>query len=303
MKWKKKGLIYGPEGLNGWDNNSFLAPLPMLVNEDVIRVYGTVRDAQGVGRPSYVELDAHNPSKVLYVNDKPLVEVGSAGAFDDNGVVVTGLLVDGNEVRLYYAGYSLSAKVRHLDFTGLIISHDGGVTFKKHQTTPILDRIPGEELTRAIQFVLKQDDKYIAYYIGGARFVQGEKKTIPEYDIRYLESEDGIHFPPIKGEIVVPVADGFVRVGKPFIVKENGIYKMFYADGGDEIVYQMAYAESIDGFKWEKKSLNFEFSDSGWDSQMQGYPAFLRVKDKAYMFYNGNSYGFDGFGYAELIEE
>jgi len=28
-----------------------------------------------------------------------------------------------------------------------------------------------------------------------------------------------------------------------------------------------------------------------------------RCKDKAYMFYNGNNYGYEGFGYAELIEE
>lgn len=303
MKWIKRGLIYGPTGANGWNKNSFLAPLPMLVNDDIIRVYGTVRDAKGVGRPSFVELDANNPSKIFYVNDKPLVDVGMPGTFDDNGVVVTGLLVEENEVRLYYAGYSLSTKVRHLDFTGLIISKDGGLTFKKHQSTPILDRIPGEELTRAIQYVLKKDNKYIAYYIGGARFVKGENKTIPEYDVRYLESEDGIHFPPNQGKIVVPVAKGFVRVGKPFIVFENGIYKMFYADGGDKIIYEMAYAESPDGLNWKKKDLNFEKSKTGWDSQMQGYPSFIRVKNKAYMFYNGNNYGFDGFGYAELIDE
>lgn len=33
------------------------------------------------------------------------------------------------------------------------------------------------------------------------------------------------------------------------------------------------------------------------------YPAFVRYKDKAYMFYNGNNYGYEGFGHAELIEE
>jgi hypothetical protein len=33
------------------------------------------------------------------------------------------------------------------------------------------------------------------------------------------------------------------------------------------------------------------------------YPGLLKVRDKTYMFYNGNNYGKDGFGYAVLAEE
>ena len=30
------------------------------------------------------------------------------------------------------------------------------------------------------------------------------------------------------------------------------------------------------------------------------YPNVIKVKDKLYMFYNGNGFGQSGFGYAEL---
>ena len=303
MKWEKKGLVFTPQRKYGWDHNSFIAPLPMMVGDDVIRIYGTVRDEKGAGRLSYIEVDAENPSKVLRVADKPLIDIGRPGMFDDNGVVATCMMKYKDEIRCYYAGYTLSTKVRHHDFTGLAISNDGGLTFKRYSNVPVADRIEGEELTRAIQFVYFEDNVFKVYYVGGSSFAEGKTKTIPEYNLRYMESSDGIHFPSVPGEVVVPVADGFYRVGKPYIVKENGMFRMFYSDGGDDILYQLAYAESTDGMHWVKKDINLSISDDGWDSQMQEYPSFIRVKGKAYLFYNGRNYGYDGFGYAELIQE
>jgi hypothetical protein len=33
---------------------------------------------------------------------------------------------------------------------------------------------------------------------------------------------------------------------------------------------------------------------------MQAYPSLIEYLDRVYLFYNGNNYGEDGFGYAEL---
>ena len=52
-----------------------------------------------------------------------------------------------------------------------------------------------------------------------------------------------------------------------------------------------------------KKKKPFDVSASGWDSDMTCYPSIITVKEKTYMFYNGNNNGETGFGYAELIEE
>ena len=304
MKWKRHGIIYRPKGENGWDDNTFIAPLPMQIDENTLRIYGTVRDKKGAGRLSYIEVDANNPEIIKKTIDKPVVDIGEDGMFDDNGVVAVGLLPLKDEIRIYYAGYTLGTKVRHFDFTGLLISKDNGLTFKRYSKVPICDRIEGEELTRAIQMVLYEDNIYKAYYVGGSGFVQGKTKAISQYDLRYMESPDGIHFPNVVGKTVIPIADGCIRVGKPHIVKEKGIYRMFYSDGGDDgALYKLAYAESVDGINWTKKDLNLPLSESGWDSEMAEYPSFIRVNNKAFLFYNGNNYGYDGFGYAELVEE
>jgi hypothetical protein len=39
-----------------------------------------------------------------------------------------------------------------------------------------------------------------------------------------------------------------------------------------------------------------------WDSDMQCYPHVFGCDGKTYLLYNGNAFGRDGFGLAELVE-
>ena len=117
-----------------------------------------------------------------------------------------------------------------------------------------------------------------------------------------MESGSKFSFPS-SGKIAIGIPKGCHRVGRPYVVHESGLYKMFYGYGSEAVPYQLAYAESLDGICWTQKEIGLELSDSGWDSQMMAYPAFVRMKNKAFLFYNGNEYGKEGFGYAELVEE
>ena len=62
MKWKKKGLVYSPSYNNDWKNNSALTPTAILLNKNLIRVYSSFRDSNGIGRIGFVDLNANNPS-------------------------------------------------------------------------------------------------------------------------------------------------------------------------------------------------------------------------------------------------
>ena len=48
------------------------------------------------------------------------------------------------------------------------------------------------------------------------------------------------------------------------------------------------------------KAVSLLKDKTGWDSEMICYPCVVKTKEKYYMFYNGNSHGKTGFGYAEL---
>jgi hypothetical protein len=45
-----------------------------------------------------------------------------------------------------------------------------------------------------------------------------------------------------------------------------------------------------------------DVSAEGWDSEMVAYPHLVEVDGKTLMFYCGNYFGVEGFGYAVLDE-
>lgn len=304
MKWEKKGLIYGAHKDSSWRDNSALQPTPVLLNESVIRVFAGFRNDKGVSRVGYVDVDADNPGNVLGVSQDPCLDIGNPGCFDDNGVVPCAIVRQDEKLFLFYAGYNVGLHVRMTAFSGLAVSEDDGESFHRCSKVPVMERTEHELLFRAVHTALHDGDEWKIYYGAGNAFIQGKKKTLPVYNIRLLRTGN---FTDLRseGDTILCNEGEEYRIGRPYVIKENGKYKMFFGKGTEEITYQLAYAESDDGIVWSRddKKLNLELSESGWDSEMMAYPAFVRHSGKAYLFYNGNNYGYEGFGYAELIEE
>ncbi len=122
MEWEKKGLIYCPDGKYSWAKKYAFPPTPYFLKDDVIRVYVAFCDESTVGRIGYVDVSAENPSHVVEVSEKPVLDIGLPGMFDDNGVIPTTVIKVGNKLYLYYVGFQLSFKVRYFMFEGLSIS-------------------------------------------------------------------------------------------------------------------------------------------------------------------------------------
>jgi len=302
MKWAKKGLVFCPNGSSEWANNSCLQPTPLILN-DKIRVFAGFRDEEGVSRIGYVDLSASNPSKVLEVSANPVLDIGSPGAFDENGVVPCAIVKRGEKLFLYYAGYQLGTKVRFYVFGGLAISENYGETFTRFSRVPIIDRTDQDIYFRVIHSIFYENGRWKAYYGGGGGFRAGQNKSLPIYTIKYMESENGIDFPK-KGVTVVDIKNDEHRVGRPYVIRNDNMYKMFYGIGTENIPYRLSYAESSDGVNWKIKEdeIGIDLSLEGWDSEMMAYPAVIHYKNATYLFYNGNNYGRDGFGYAELVK-
>jgi len=304
MKWRKMGLIYCPSGKYGWDKHSALQPTPIILDDSTIRVYVGFRDDEGISRAGFVDLDVNNPSRVLYVSKEPALDIGEDGAFDDNGVVPCAIIKRGDKLYLYYAGYQLVEKVKFLAFGGLAISDDGGYNFKRYRKVPIIDRTNEELYFRAIHSLIFENGTWRAWYGGGSEFIKEGDKVLPSYNVRYFESPDGINFPK-KGKVVLDFTyEGEYRIGRPYVMKNGDIYRMFYGYATKSEGYRLGYAESKDGINWVRKDqeIGIEASENGWDSKMIAYPAVVKWKDKIYMVYNGTDMGKTGFGYAVLEE-
>jgi predicted GH43/DUF377 family glycosyl hydrolase len=303
MKWIKKGLVYGPDGRHSWARHSALTPTPVLLDNQTIRVYAGFRNESGVSRIGFVDVSAEDPSKIQYVSEDPVIDVGLPGTFDDNGVILGDIIKHDNRLFMYYVGFQLVNKVKFLAFTGFATSTDGGNSFQKYSHAPILDRSHKELYFRAIHSIIFENGVWKAWCGVGSDWEWIDDKPFPKYHIRYYESHNGVNFPE-EGHICFDFGKNEYRLGRPRVIKDGELYRMFYTIGTLSKDYYSGYAESKNGIDWVRKDhlIGIEKSSDGWDSEMLCYPSIIESHGKIFMFYNGNEYGRAGFGYAELQE-
>lgn len=306
MKWNKMGRI-NIERLAG-DNaliSSFATlPTPILLNNEIIRIFIGFCDEKNVGRICYVDVDAANPSNILDVSKKPVLDIGRAGCFDDNGVVPLSILRVDGAIYLYYVGFQLGVKIPYYMFGGLAISYDGGNNFKRISEVPVLDRRDDEFFARCGMNVMKDFDRFKMWYVGtiGEGWIKNNTSLKPLYTMRYIESNDGIHWEQPSVQCLSFQNEDEHGFGRPYVWKESGHYKMLYSIRTYSRGYYIGYAESYNGIEWERKDelAGIHTSYSGWDDQNISYPFVIQAYDKTYLFFNGNGCGKTGFGYAEL---
>jgi predicted GH43/DUF377 family glycosyl hydrolase len=303
MKWEKRGLIYYPPFDGSWKDNSALTPTPLLITEDLLRVYCGFMDKLGVSRIGYVDIDPNNPTKIQKISNKPVLDIGQPGNFDDNGVILGDVIRVGNQIFMYYVGFQIVNKVKFLAFTGLAKSEDNGCTFVRVQNTPILDRCKNSTFFNAIHSVHYESGKFKFWLGAGSSWQSIGKKYYPSYNVKYVESENGENFTSRSKDCLSFSRREEYRIGRPRVWKDASCYKMIFTWGDIHGNYQMGYGESNDGVCWDRKDgkLNFLPSDgSNWDSESVSYGAPAFTNGETLMFYNGNNMGYDGFGLATL---
>jgi hypothetical protein len=303
MQWIKKGLIYGPSGNSWWAQRWALQPTPLLRPDGTIRIFAGFRTREGVSRIGFVDVSAENPAQVLAVSSEPVLDVGVPGAFDENGVVPCAVVERDGKLYLYYAGYQLGQKVKFFVFGGLAISEDGGASFRRYSQVPICDRTDDELFFRVIHTMMLDNGRWRAWYGAGSEFKLKDGRQLPTYNIRHAEAENGTSLGR-DYTVCIDTQGGEYRVGRPYVVKHAGLYRMFYCAATAARGYRLAYAESPDGTRWTRKDgeIGIDVSTSGWDCEMQAYPSVITYGKRVYLIYNGNNYGEDGFGYAELSQ-
>lgn len=311
MAWIKKGLIYYPKGENGFDYSHCHKPTPLILNGTTIRVYFGVRDKNNITRTTFIDVDINDPKKILYVHNKPVIDIGKIGTFDDSGANVSSVLRVGGKIYMYYIGWNPSTTVPTRNSIGLAVSDDNGFSFKRMYDGPILDRTKDEPYYTGAVDVLKENNVWKMWYTSGSewKIINGKPEIF--YHIKYATSLNGIDWNRDNITCIPPVNE-FEATARPCVIKENGIYKMWYSkrsliDFRTNIrnSYRAGYAESTDGVKWIRidAKVGIDISEKGWDSEAIAYPYVIKVKENWYMFYNGNGFGKTGFGYAEYEQD
>lgn len=302
MRWDKLGVVFNVQGRSAWMHSHAYLPTAIVL-QDRIRVFLAFRDAAQVGRVGWIDVDLADPTRAYGVSDRPCLDIGRAGAFDDSGTSPVTAIRDGDAIRLYYVGWQLTPRARYLLFTGLAVSHDDGATFIRRQETPVLDRSPQEFLVRCGACVMFDEGVWKAWYAAGSAMIDLPDRSVPSYHLAYVESPDGIAWPGCGATAMTPRGPDEYGFGRPCVLREHGMYHMWYPVRTRSKGYHIGFATSFDGRRWQRRDneAGLAAAASGWDSEMVSFPSIVTTEHGRFMFYNGNGYGLTGVGVARLV--
>jgi hypothetical protein len=303
MRWEKLGLIFDIRMHNlPWLKSHALLPTPLLL-ENQIRIFYTGRDLNGQSRISYIDVERHDPKNILYVHEKPLLDIGKIGTFDDCGTVGTSAVQNEECIFLYYNGYNVRNTVPWSNAIGVAISYDNGMTFKKMFEGPIMDRNRYDSYFTITPGIYREKDVWHMWYTSGTGWKEVNGRQEPLYVIKYAKSSDGLVW---NRENIICIKESTPEEAnaRATVVKEGEILKMWFCyrgsrdfrDGVDS--YRIGYAEaSVDEpTRWLRNDslAGISLGPEEFDCNMQAYPAVIDVDNQRFLFYSGN--GFGAFG-------
>jgi len=311
MRVVNRKFLYKVNKLNNWAQSHCHKPTPIIIDDTTIRVYFGVRDKQGITRTTFVDLDAQDITdlKVKYVYDKPVLDLGKLGTFDDSGVNVSSIVrISKHKLYMYYIGWNPSLTVPTRNSIGIAVSEDNGTTFYRLFDSPIVDRNKFDPYYIGAVDVKIVNGLWLMWYTSGTEWKIINGKPEIKYHIKYAYSLDGITWKRNNIDCILP-DDEFSCAARPSVFFKNNKYYMLYSkrkmidfrtDKNNS--YRCGYAVSENGVYWEERDNNIVFnpSNKGFDSDSIAYPYVLKVKNEYLVFYNGNKFGETGFGYGKL---
>jgi predicted GH43/DUF377 family glycosyl hydrolase len=233
-----------------------------------------------------------------------LLDIGAEGAFDDGGVCPLQFLQHENENWLYYLGVQRTTDVPYRYFAGVAKEQADG-SFQRFQANPVLLPTETEPDIRSAVSIVKEENLLRMWYVGASGWIEVNGKAVPTYRIHHAASNDGLHWEVDQHDCIQFQNEDEFGLGRPWVMKTNFGYEMFYSVRTKSMGYRLGYATSSDGYTWERKDseLNFSVGSEDWENESVCYPCVVDVTGKRFLFYNGNQNGKTGFGVAVLEEE
>jgi hypothetical protein len=299
--WEKIGKIFEP-GHYPWMSTHAQNPFHEVLGEGVFRIHFASRDQQNRARGGYFEININDPHRLLNISDKPTLDLGSLGSFDDSGVMPSCIAEYQNKKYMYYTGWTKAVTVPFHFHIGLAISEDGGLNYQRYSKAPVLGRNLHDPYIAGAPFVIKEGNVFKMWYSSATKWeAQEGNKPKHYYTIKYATSGDGISW-QTSDHLCIPYQDEEYAIARPVVYKHADKYHMWFTYRGGDNTYRVGTASSDDGIEWQRAGtpLGIDVSEEGWDSEMICYASPLVFKGKTYALYNGNGYGHTGIGLAVL---
>lgn len=308
MKWKKYGVV-GAADLLGWSTTHCSVPTP-IVMDGVIRVYFGTRSADGKSKVAFFDFDREQPWKLAGSSLVEVLSPGSPGYFDENGVLPSSVVDVGNgRHAMFYVGFELGAQIRYRLLTGFAVSDDGGLTFHRKSSMPLLERSDKEAFFRCGASVAQSKGPlpWELFYVAGSSWECVDGKVLPKYEIVTMSSQK-IDSWGSSGESVISIEQlkdehGF---GRPWRIDIGGVEYLFYSIRRRSLsAYRVGVALKDGTGAWIRQDdeVGINVGESGRsDSDAIMYMAPIEVDGEIWCYYNGNDFGRDGIMLAKMVE-
>lgn len=315
MKWVKRGLFFEPDRHRLPSRCTEFAQSPQaLVLDDRVRIYFSTRarDASGqyVSHIAFVDTD-RRLTRILRTATDPVIAQGALGCFDEHGIFPFNVLRHDAAVHAFTCGWSRRVSVPVETAIGLAVSHDDGLTFERVGPGPVLGPTPSEPFLVGDPFVLVRGGRWHMWYIFGTSWTTCPTEPGPArvYKIAYASSPDARTWERDGATIVTDVLGDDECQALPTVIECDGVWHMYFCfryatdfRSNPRRAYRIGHAWSRDMRSWTRDDAagGLAVSDTGWDSEMACYPHAFWCDGQAYLLYNGNAFGRDGFGVAVL---
>ena len=302
MRWRKLGLVFRAfESKVPWIRSHGQLPVADRISSHVYRVYFAGRSAEQVSRIGAATVEMGERVRLLDLTHEPILEPGGIGTFDEHGVFPACIVNMPDRKRMYYIGWNRGYRAPLFYASiGLAESTDGGSTWRKHSPAPIMSRSMYDPCLVTSPHVLWHEGRYRMTYVSGIAWSESGETLKSHYHIKYAESDDGLVWRR-SGIVAIDFSDQTeTNVARSWVLVDGERLRMWFGYVRGNTPYRIGYAESDDYMSWRRNDSDagIGVSESGWDSEMICYPNVVVHEGRAYMFYNGNAFGRDGFGAA-----
>lgn len=302
MRAQRMGLIFSADQGPGWMKSHAAYPTPVLVSDEVLRIFMVARDGQNRGSVGYIDVLPDAPSKIIATSQEPCLGPGALGNFSDRGISIGSICKVNGELWLYYLGWNKSQDVPFRNSIGLAISKDGtGTTFAPAFEGPIVDRSRFDPYTLSYPFVEPPRDEQSTWqmYYGTSRN-GGISEENMCHVLTTASSQNGIDWTP-SGNDEIELETGEYGLSRPWLLKLEEDEFAFYSIRKEQYKIGLSKRDKQSG-KWIRMSEDvLGASHNEWENEASCYPGIIQINQRIYMFYNGNQYGKTGIGLSELF--
>ena len=259
--WRKRGLIYATDARLPWASSHAQIPTVAGMQGDELQILFSCRDTLNRSRIARLDVRRDAPGEILRVHSDPVLPLGKTGTFDDCGMMPS-CVVENKGIRyLYYIGWNVRNTVPYHNSVGLAVSEDGGRSYRRLFTGPVMDRTAQEPYFCGTTCVRIENGVWRNWYLSCTGWDTIAGKAEPRYHLKYAESDDGIHWKR-DGVVAIDYADtregGIVRAS---VHKTGDLWRMWYCyrrqvgyRTDPAASYRVGYAESGDGRSEEHTS-------------------------------------------------